>query len=171
MREKIKDETRFLPVQLAEEERAKLGEDIADLTAEIVEKQARMAADKDRVKVLDGARAQKSETRRRGWEDRTVRCEAFLDGTMYFLVRVDTSEVVETRPATPEERQAVLIPPDSPISADDLRRAVKVATVLDVADRLLSETEPKNPVTDAISDYPSSDPLATHAKKRGKKKE
>jgi hypothetical protein len=100
--------TRYLPVQLTEPERSSLAVEIANITAEIGEAEATLAAAKATIKRLDLTRATKSKTRKDGFEDREVECSEVASGIYVTVTRLDTGEVIDRRRATELERQLSL---------------------------------------------------------------
>lgn len=100
-------EIRSLPTTLSREERddraRALATSVADhlrvaTTAKVV------ASDyKEQLKEIDTSIQRLQRAVNSGVEDREVKCEIHLDGNVAHIVRTDTQETVDTRPATREE--------------------------------------------------------------------
>lgn len=97
--------TRNLDVPLTEQEKLDLGTQVADLTSEIDDRKGQIKSQKEIIAELDGSRTTKAKTRNSGTEIRPVGCTWRINGATVTITRDDTGEVVETRPATEQERQ------------------------------------------------------------------
>jgi predicted RNase H-like nuclease (RuvC/YqgF family) len=82
-----------------------LGKQVADLTSNVDEKECEIDALKKEVKSLTKTRSEKARIRRAGVEVRDVECDWRIDGSTVTITRLDTGEIVEQRPARPDERQ------------------------------------------------------------------
>lgn len=120
--------TRELPVQLTDEEKQKYGKMLADKLQEekLAEDRAKQiaAGEKAKIKAISTEIARIAAARRDGAELRPVECyESWVNGAIH-VIRTDTSEIVEIRPAMFEDRQASFPEySDAPDSGDPVEPA------------------------------------------------
>jgi hypothetical protein len=110
--------TRVLEVQLTEPELDARRKTLSELCVELTRTEERLASAKSTVKRLNEARTTQTKVLESGNELRSVQCTIRLDGKRIRVVRDDTGDTVEDRPATYEERQLTL--GDEEAEADDL---------------------------------------------------
>lgn len=111
--------TRVLEVQLTEPELDARRKTLSELCVELTRTEERLQSAKTTVKRLNEARTTQTKVLESGNELRSVQCTIKLDGKRIRVVRDDTGDVIEDRPATAEERQTnlpgeVLRPPEEP---------------------------------------------------------
>lgn len=110
----LKTITRNLPCRLTEEELRQRGDALAETVQELAAEESRQtdvkAQMKARLTELEAKQTRFAITISRKEEYRDIQCDLFVnaDRGLVDVVRRDTSEVVETRPITDDERQRAL---------------------------------------------------------------
>lgn len=118
-------EVRDLPCQMSEQERLlksmALAQKLDELDRVQLEKKAANDAFKERLNACHDAVSSLSREVRTGMEERPIECteNARYDDMMVDLIRMDTGEVVSSRPMHPSERQQALQLSSSDDERDD----------------------------------------------------
>ena len=106
--------TEELPVELSDEERIErarqLGEIVETITNKEIEKKAETKRLQSAIDELKRKRTQLAEVCRKGEELRQIECRTvcYWEDETVSIIRVDTGEIVRTRPMTSKDRQQKL---------------------------------------------------------------
>ena len=109
---KLRIESKYLVCKLTSEERIEKGKELAKLCQDINDKEAleaeRRKEAKNTIEYMEAQRDSLLAVVQTGEEKRNIEVRLDLDGNKVNEIRLDTGEIVITRPATKEEMQQKL---------------------------------------------------------------